>query len=55
MAIRFWLHVSGYMYKLQVAVGKSEVSTIRSKVSDYSLFYFACLSQEATCMRICLV
>ena len=39
IANTFWLHVS---------IGKSEVSSIRSKVPVYLLFYLACLSQEAT-------
>ena len=41
----FWLHVS---------VGKSEVSSIRTKVHGYLLFYLACLSQEATYIGISL-
>ena len=43
--------MSGFIVKLQVSVGKSKVSSIRSKVSVYLLFYLACLSQAATFMR----
>ena len=45
--------MSGFIVKLQVSVGKSKVSSIRSKVSG-NLFYLSCLNQMAMNMRIFL-